>query len=52
LTKQQEEEGGAAFIFDTPVVLAKELTGYRHDERSDFTFDNFVKPTFFQRVFG
>jgi hypothetical protein len=52
LTKQQEEEGGADFIFDIPVALSKEITGYRHDERPAITFDNFVKPTFFQRVFG
>ena len=48
----QEEDGGADFIFDIPVTLAKEMTGYRHDERPEITFDNFVKPTLFQRVLG
>jgi len=32
--------------------LAKEITGYRHEETPEITFDNFVKPTVFQRVFG
>jgi hypothetical protein len=32
--------------------MAKEITGYIHDEDLGFTFDNFVKPTFFQRIFG
>jgi len=52
LTKQQQEDGGADFIFDIPIALAAELTGYRHDGRPGITFDNFVKPTFFQRMFG
>jgi hypothetical protein len=52
LAKQQEEDGGADFLFDILVTLAKEITGYRHDERPEITFDNFMKPTFFQRVFG
>jgi hypothetical protein len=52
LTKQQEEEGGADFIFDIPVALARELVGYRHDETPAIAFVNFVKPTLFQRVFG
>ena len=34
------------------VDLAKEITGYSHEETPEITFDNFVKPTFFQRVFG
>jgi hypothetical protein len=52
LTRQQEEEGGADFIFNIPVDMAKEITGYIHDEAPGFTFDNFVKPTFLQRIFG
>jgi hypothetical protein len=52
LTKQQEEDGGADFIWDIPVDLAKEITGYSHEETPEITLDNFVKPTFFQRVFG
>lgn len=52
LTKQQEEDGGADFIFNIPVDLAKEITGYSHEETPEVTFDNFVKPTFFQKVFG
>ena len=52
LTTQQEEDGGADYIFNIPVDLAKEITGYSHEESSVITFDNFVKPTFFQRVFG
>ena len=52
LTRQQEEEGGADFIFNIPVDLAKELTAYSHEEAPGITFDNFVKPTLFQRVFG
>ena len=52
LTKQQEEDGGADFIFNIPVDLAKEITGYSHEDRQQIVFDNFVKPTFFQRVFG
>ena len=52
LTRQQKEDGGAGFIFNIPVDLAKEITGYSHEETPTITFDNFVKPTFFQRVFG
>jgi hypothetical protein len=52
LAKQQEKDGGADFLFDIPVDLAKEMTGYSHEETPQITFDNFVKPTFFQRVFG
>lgn len=52
LTKQQEDEGGADFIFSIPVDLAKEITGYSHEESSEITFDNFVALTFFQRLFG
>jgi hypothetical protein len=52
LTKQQEEEGGADFIWSIPVELAKEITGYSHEESPEVTFDNFVKPTFFQSLFG
>lgn len=52
LTKQQEEEGGADFIFNIPIDLAKEITGYSHEETPEIAYDNFVKPTFFQRVFG
>jgi len=52
LSKQQEEDGGADFIFNIPVDLAKVVTGHCHEERPEITFDNFVKPTFFQRVFG
>ena len=52
LNKQQEEDGGADFIFNIPVDLSKEITGYRHEETPEITFDNFVKPMVFQRVFG
>lgn len=52
LTKQQEDEGGADFIFNIPVDLAKDLTGYSHEDSSEIAFDNFVKRTLFQRVFG
>ena len=52
LTKQQEEDGGVDFIFNIPVDLAKEMAGYSHEETPEITFDNFVKPTFLQRVFG
>jgi hypothetical protein len=52
LTRQQEEDAGCDFIFDIPVNLAKEITGYSHDERPEITFDNFVKPTFLQRLIG
>ena len=52
LTKQQTEDGGADFIWNIPVALAREITGYSHEEAPAITFDNFVKPTFFQRVFG
>ncbi|HRI16820.1 MAG TPA: hypothetical protein PLX89_27830 [Verrucomicrobiota bacterium] len=51
MTKQQEEEGDADFIWNIPVDLAKEITGYSHEEAGS-AFDNFVKPTFFERVFG
>ena len=49
---RQQEEGGPDFIFNVPVDLAKEITGYSHEETPEVAFDNFVKPTFFQRVFG
>lgn len=52
LTKQQEDEGGADFIFNIPVDSAKEMTGYSHEESLEITFDFFVKPTLFQRLFG
>lgn len=52
LAKQQEEEGGVDFIFNVPVDIAKEITGYSHEESPEITFDNFLKPTFFQRLFG
>jgi hypothetical protein len=51
LTKQQEDEGGADFIFNIPVDLAKEITGFSHEEDPAITFDNFVKPTLLQRIF-
>ncbi len=50
LTKQQEEEGGADFIFNIPVDLAKEMTGYSHEERPEIAFDNFVKLTYFLKL--
>jgi hypothetical protein len=50
LTKQQED--GVDFIFNIPVDLAKEITGYSHEENPGIAFDNFVKPTFLQRMFG
>ncbi len=52
LTKQQENEAGADFIFSIPVELAREITGYSHEETSEVVFDNFVKQTFFQKLFG
>ena len=52
LTTRQEEEEGADFIFNIPVDLAEEVTGYSHEEKPEITFDNFVKPTLFQKVFG
>jgi hypothetical protein len=54
LTKAQDkdEEGDVDFIFNIPVDLAKEITGYSHEVRPETTFDNFVKPTFFERLFG
>jgi hypothetical protein len=52
LTKRQDEDDGADFIFDIPVDLAKAITGYSHQETPETTFDNFVKPTFLQRVLG
>ena len=51
LTKRQEEDDGADFIFNIPVDLAKHLTGYSHEDASENAFDNFVKPTFFQKLF-
>jgi hypothetical protein len=56
LTKRQKEAEGVDlrvdFIFDIPVKLVKEITGYSHNDRLEVTFDNFVKPTFFQKLFG
>ena len=52
LTKEHAKDGSVDFFFDIPVDLAREMTGHRHDEMPEVTFDNFVKPTFFQRVFG
>ena len=52
LIKQQEEDGGADFIFNIPIDLAKEITGYSHEDSLEISFDNFVKLTFFQRLFG
>ena len=52
LTSQQEKDEGADVIFNIPVDLAKELTGYCHEETPEITFDVFVKPRLFQRVFG
>lgn len=49
---QQKEEGGADFMWNIPVDLAKEIAGYSHEETPGIAFDNFVKPTFFQRMFG
>lgn len=51
LIKQQQEDGGADFIFSVPVDLAREITGYSHEETPEINFDNFVKLTFFLRVF-
>jgi len=51
LTRQQEKDNGADFIFSIPVDLAKEITGYSHEDRQQIAFDNLVKPTFFQRLF-
>jgi hypothetical protein len=51
LAKQQEGDGGADFIFNIPVDLAEEITGFSHEEKPEITFDNFVKPTFFQRLY-
>ncbi|WP_150107204.1 hypothetical protein [Pedosphaera parvula] len=52
LTKQQEEEDDCDFIFDIPVSLAAEITGYRHDETRKETFETFVRPSFFEGLFG
>ena len=52
LTKKQEEDGGADFIFNIPVDLAHEVTGYSYDETPEIVFDNFAKPTFFRRLLG
>lgn len=62
LTKQQQEESGRRddphgsvdFIFNIPVALAREITGYSHEDTPEVTFDNFVKlkTTFIQRMFG
>ena len=52
LTEEQQKDDGVDFIFNIPVDLAKEMTGYSHEERPPITFDNFVKPTFFQSLFG
>jgi hypothetical protein len=52
LTRQQEQDGGADFIFNIPVDLAKKIIGYSHEETPEITFDNFQTPTFFQRVLG
>jgi hypothetical protein len=54
LTKEQakDEEGDVDFIFNIPVDLTLEITGYSHEVRPEITFDNFVKPTFFERLFG
>ena len=48
---RQEAEDESA-DFSIPVELARELTGYHHDETLGITLDNFVKPTFFQKLFG
>ncbi len=52
LTRQQEEDDGADFIFDIPVALAKEITGYRYDEKPEVAFENLVKPTFLRKFLG
>jgi hypothetical protein len=52
LTRQQEDDKGADFIFNIPIDLAAEITGYSHEEEAPIEFDHFTKPTFFQRVFG
>lgn len=52
LIREQKEDGGADFIFDIPMELAKEITGYTYDVPPQITFDNFIKPTFLQRIFG
>ena len=52
LTKKQEEVGGADFIFNIPVDLAEEITGYSHESTPEIAFDFFVKATFFQRRLG
>jgi len=51
LTKRQEKDEGVDFIFNIPVDLAKQLTGYSHEETPEITFDNFAKATLFERVF-
>ncbi|MFN7141601.1 MAG: hypothetical protein ACK4UN_19945 [Limisphaerales bacterium] len=52
LTMQQGENDGVDFIFNIPVGLAKQITGYSHEDLPEVDFDNFVKPTFLQRVLG
>jgi hypothetical protein len=52
LVNLQESDREADYIFDIPIALAKEITGYHYDESPGFTFDNFVKLSFFRRLFG
>jgi hypothetical protein len=53
--KQQEEDDDdecVDFIFNIPVDLAEDVTGFNHESSTDTGFENFVKPTFLQRLFG
>ncbi len=50
--KQQEHARNVDFIFSIPLELARQIVGYSHEESLEITFDHFVKPTFFQKLFG
>jgi hypothetical protein len=55
LTKEQEGDGDVDFIFDIPVTLAAEVTGYRYDDRPDVTLEILEaveRPSWFKRLFG
>ncbi len=55
LIKEQEENGDEVpcdFIFNIPVELSAQITGYRYDKDSTIAFQTFEKPSFFQKLFG
>jgi hypothetical protein len=58
-TKEQERDAdrGVDYIFSVPVDLAKEATGFIHEECDESDFETFIgpsfeKPSFWARVFG